>query len=100
MKIDHVAIIVDDPQAASAWYIEKFGATLLYADESWAFIEFENIKLAFVIKGQHPPHMAFETSQFKEGDTVKKHRDGSESVYKRDPWGNFYELIRYADEDA
>tara|TARA_Y100001934_G_scaffold230588_1_gene278271 strand:+ start:128 stop:421 length:294 start_codon:yes stop_codon:yes gene_type:complete len=95
MKIDHVAIIVDDPEAAAKWYIEKFGAELIYADSTWAFIEFENVKLAFVVKGQHPTHLAFETTQFAEDDRVKKHRDGSESVYRRDPWGNFYELIRY-----
>ena len=99
MKLDHVAIIVDDPQAASQWYIDHFNAELLYADDSWAFIAFDNVKLAFVIKGQHPPHLAFETPEFAEGAKVKKHRDGSESVYKRDPWGNFYELIRYADDD-
>ena len=27
----------------------------------------------------------------------KLHRDGSESVYKRDPWGNIYELVKYPD---
>ncbi len=43
-------IVFDDPQAASAWYIENFGAALLYADDSWDFIEFENIKLAFVAR--------------------------------------------------
>ena len=99
MELDHVAIIVDDPQAASQWYVDQFDAELIYADDSWAFIEFDNVKLAFVIKGQHPPHLAFKTRTFAEGDKVKKHRDGSESVYKRDPWGNFYELIRYAASD-
>ena len=28
-------------------------------------------------------------------DKVKKHRDDSNSVYKKDPWGNIYELINY-----
>lgn len=92
MKIDHVAIHVDDPRNAAEWYIKTFGAELLYADETWAFVQFENIKLAFVIKTQHPAHIAFEAPDLEDG---RLHRDGSRSVYKRDPWGNIYELIKY-----
>ncbi len=100
MKLDHMAIIGNDPQAASQWYVDQFDAEPIYADDSRALIEFDNVKLAFVIKGQHPPHLAFKTRECAEGDKVKKHRDGSELVYKRNPWGNFYELIRYPDSDG
>lgn len=92
MKVDHVAIQVDDPKAAADWYISKFGAELLYVDDTWGFVQFENIKLAFVVKTQHPPHFAFEVPEL---DAGKTHRDGSKSVYKKDPWGNFFELIKY-----
>ena len=95
MKLDHVALVVESPEKAAQWYVDKFGAELLYADETWAFIAFDNIKLAFVVKTQHPPHIAFEVDTFNEGDKVKSHRDGTASVYKRDPWGNIYELIKY-----
>ena len=99
MKIDHLAIQVESPREAATWYVENFGAKLLYEDDTWAFVEFENIKLAFVVKQQHPAHFAFLVEDFSENDKVKTHRDGSESTYKKDPWGNIYELIRYNAEE-
>ena len=95
MKVDHIALVVDSPEEAAEWYVNQFGANLLYKDKTWSFVEFENIKLAFVVKHQHPQHFAFEVSSFSENDRVKSHRDGTTSVYKRDPWGNVYELIKY-----
>ena len=97
MKIDHIAIVVDNPLEAANWYVENFNADMIYADETWAFVQFENIKLAFVVKAQHPAHFAFEVDVFSDKDKTKKHRDNSESVYKRDPWGNIYELVKYSD---
>ncbi len=95
MKVDHIAIQVDNPREAAEWYIQNFGATLLYVDDTWGFVEFENIKLAFVVKTQHPAHFAFEVPDLEGG---KNHRDGTKSVYKKDPWGNIYEMIRYPNE--
>ena len=94
MKIDHIALSVDNPRQAADWYIENFGADLIYADETWSIIQFENIKLAFVVPNEHPAHFAFEieNANLPEG---KLHRDGSKSVYKKDPWGNIFELIQY-----
>ena len=71
---------------------------MLYSDETWAMVQFENIKIAFVIKSQHPAHIAFEVGEFADGEKTKKHRDGTTSVYKSDPWKNIYELIQYGDE--
>ena len=95
MKIDHIALQVENPKEAAQWYCDNFGAELIYADETWGFIQFENIKLAFVIESQHPPHIAFEDNNLKGG---KLHRDGSKSIYKKDPFGNFYELIKYKEK--
>ena len=95
MRVDHIAIQVDNPREAADWYVQNFDAKLLYVDDTWGFVEFENIKLAFVVKTQHPAHFAFEVDGFEKSDRVKKHRDGSESVYKKDPWGNVYELVKY-----
>ena len=63
-KIDHIALQVEDTKQAADWYCENFEAVLLYADDTWSFVQFQNIKLAFVTKGQHPPHIAFEVSDF------------------------------------
>ena len=94
MKIDHIAITVKSPVEAAEWYCEQLGAKPLYSDPTWSLVEFENVKLAFVVKEQHPPHFAFEVDELDGG---KLHRDGSVSVYKRDPWGNIYELVKYPD---
>lgn len=97
MKIDHIAITVDQPIEAAEWYRENFQAAIIYSDPTWAVVEFENVKLAFVVKEQHPPHFAFEVDDLAVG---KLHRDGSRSVYKRDPWGNVYELVKYREEET
>jgi|TARA_S200000501_G_C20548181_1_gene623199 hypothetical protein len=94
-RIDHIALVVDEPRLAAKWYQLNFDADLLYMDDTWAFVELENVKIAFVVKGQHPPHFAIEVEEFDEEDVVKFHRDGSCSAYKKDPWGNIYELIKY-----
>ena len=96
VKIDHIALQVKDPREASEWYVENYGAELIYSDDTWAFVQFDNIKLAFVVKEQHPAHFAFEVESA--GEKAKTHRDGTRSVYKKDPWGNIYELIEYPDE--
>ena len=98
MRIDHIALSVADPQAAAKWYCEKFKAELLYCDDTWAFIQFENIKMAFVVPEQHPEHFAFLVESFEEGEKVNHHRDGTTSVYKKDPWGNSFELIKYPEK--
>ena len=95
MKIDHIALQVENPKEAAQWYCNNFGAEIIYADETWSFVQFENIKLAFVINSQHPAHIAFEDTGLKGG---KLHRDGSRSIYKKDPFGNFYELIKYKEK--
>jgi catechol-2,3-dioxygenase len=95
MKIDHIAFQVDNPSLAAEWYSKNFDAKIVYSDETWSFIEFENIKMAFVMQDQHPVHIAFEDPNLKNG---KKHRDGSVSIYKKDPFGNFYEIIKYPEK--
>lgn len=95
MKIDHIAFQVGNPKEAARWYADTFGAKILYSDETWSFIEFENIKMAFVMQDQHPVHIAFEDPDLQSG---KKHRDGSVSIYKKDPFGNFYEIIKYSEK--
>ena len=98
MKIDHIALKSDNPRQSAEWYCDNFEATMLYADDSWALIEFENIKMAFVVPEQHPEHFAFLVDSFELGEKINEHRDGSLSVYKQDPWGNSYELIKYPEK--
>lgn len=95
MIVDHVAIQVDSPREAVEWYVNKWDAKPLYVDDTWGLVQFENIKLAFVISQQHPAHFAFKVTELAAG---KMHRDGTRSRYDRDPWGNIYELIEYTEQ--
>ena len=56
--IDHIAIQVNDIKKSVEFYTNRFKCKVLYQDESWGFLEFENTKLAFVKKEQHPFHFA------------------------------------------
>ena len=63
-NIDHVALAVDDPIEAARWYASNFHVNILYQDETWSFVQLENIKIAFVKKGTHPPHIAIKVYEF------------------------------------
>lgn len=94
--IDHIAIPVRDKGALKAtvdWYLSTFKCEVEYQDETWAFLRFGNIKLAFVIPEQHPPHLAFVSAKAEEFGTLKTHRDGTRSVYVEDPSGNTIEIM-------
>ena len=97
MKLDHVAIVVKNPKEAAQWYVNHFSASVEYLDETWAMLKLGDCKLALTVANQHPPHVAFEISDFSSfTDRVcKKHRDGSDYLYISDPDGNIIELIRY-----
>ena len=104
MKIDHIAIQVDDIKESIDYY-KGYGATLLYwgrknrytpfdLKHDWAFLQFDNIKLALVSGESHPYHIAFAVDILDSKETTK-HRDGTESYYTTDPSGNKIEIIKY-----
>lgn len=91
-RVDHIAIVVSDTIGAAKWYSEKYDADIEYMDSTWSLVSFSNIKLAFVLEGMHPPHLAFVDNNL---DVGNEHRDGSISIYEKDPWGNSIEIINY-----
>jgi|TARA_R110000803_G_scaffold184189_1_gene246525 catechol 2,3-dioxygenase-like lactoylglutathione lyase family enzyme len=91
-KIDHIAVVVTNINQAVNWYRNNRDCEVNYQDESWAELQFENIKLALVLPQDHPAHIAFEDETVKGGE---KHRDLSESVYEHDTFGNIIERIKY-----
>ena len=96
MKIDHIAVQVDDIYEGCEWYHERFGVNILYFDQTWALLEFDNIKMALVLPNQHQNHVAIEVDSEKYPNLeFKQHRDGSNYHYLTDPWGNCVELINY-----
>jgi len=92
-RMDHVAVPVKNIQSAIEWYRQRFRCNVLYRDESWAMIEFANIKLALVLPSQHPGHLSFVSPRASEFGELKLHRDGTRSVYVTDPDGNSVELL-------
>ena len=91
--IDYIAISVADIKSAVQWYTTAFNCEIEYEDDTWAFLKFNNIKLALVIPEQHPPHIAFVSPNPGRYGELKKHRDGTESIYITDPAGNSVEVI-------
>ena len=91
--IHHVAISVKDVAEAVRWYTETFHCTVGYQDDTWALLEFANLRLALVIPSQHPPHIGFISPQAETFGELKPHRDGTRSIYIADPSGNAVEIL-------
>lgn len=105
MNADHVAFVVDDIEKAVSWYKEKLDIKVLYQDSSWAIIELYDFKVAFVLPNKHPPHLAFKildknelTQEILNNGKFAGHRDGSSSLYLKDPFGNAIEFVIYPDK--
>lgn len=96
-RLHHIAIAVPDVGAALAWYRSEFEVRVTYEDDTWALVEFDNISLALVVPGQHPPHLAVERPDAERYGPLKTHRDGTASVYVQDPAGNTIEIMKQVD---
>ncbi len=101
-ELDHVAIQTTDIAKSVEFYVETFGAVVLYHDATWALLRLGQGKLALVTPSQHPPHIALRVSEAelsevaeKAGVPIDKHRDGTKGIYMPDPDGNQVELICY-----
>ena len=92
--LHHVAVQVSDIERALKWYSENFKSEIVYLDDTWALLRFQNIYLALVVPGQHPPHIAIEHDAADTYGPLTKHRDGTESIYIKDSEGNTIELMK------
>jgi catechol 2,3-dioxygenase-like lactoylglutathione lyase family enzyme len=97
--LHHAAIRVKDVKETVEWYTQRFHCKVEYQDASWAMLAFENVRLAFVIAEQHPPHIAIVGDPATFG-APQVHRDGTSSVYVKDPNGNNVEVMAPAPETA
>lgn len=100
--IDHVALLVDDLDAAQAWYEEKLEAICEYSDSFYRRMRFNNSTVALISKHRYPyAHIGILVDNKEElpqvGERVE-HRDGTIGVYTFDPDGNCVEHIWYNDE--
>jgi len=92
-SIDHIAIESTDIAKSVDWYKNKFNCKIKYQDKSWAMLEFENVSVALVVPGQHPPHFAVVDETIGELSRSKVHRDGIKYLYETDPDENYIERI-------
>lgn len=92
-RIHHIAISVSDITESVDWYRKTFRCEIAYQDATWALLRFGNLGLALVLPNQHPPHIGFVTPTAASYGTLKRHRDGTESIYISDPTGNSVELL-------
>ncbi len=111
VQFDHVAQSVPDIAAALEWWQRMVpGASVLFADDSWALLEAGGARLAFVMADQHPHHLAFKVSAeelerlaAEHEAVIAVHRDASRSFYLQAPGDAQVEFIAYPDtleEDA
>ena len=104
---DHVAQQVPDIAEAVAWYRNLISdVNVLFQDESWAFLEANGTKLAFVKKDQHPNHLAWrvtlaelEELAAKFGKEIVPHRDKTRSFYVEAPGSQWIEIITFDGSD-
>jgi catechol 2,3-dioxygenase-like lactoylglutathione lyase family enzyme len=90
--LHHVAVAVSNVKETVNWYVQHFDCQISYQDETWALVKFSNVSLAFVVPDQHPPHIAILGDPNPYG-TPTEHRDGTCSVYVKDPAGNNVEIL-------
>lgn len=91
--IHHVAIPVPNVAQAVEWYTSRFHCDVEYVDDTWALLAFANTKLALVLPEEHPSHFAVcRPDAHTFGDLVT-HRDGLNSVYITDAFGNSIEVL-------
>jgi catechol 2,3-dioxygenase-like lactoylglutathione lyase family enzyme len=92
-SIHHVAVEVKDVKAAVDWYRRNFQCKVSYQDDTWAMLDFANLKMALVIPSQHPAPVACVHPEAERCGPRKPHRDGTRSVYVTDPSGNPVEIL-------
>ena len=91
--LHHIAICVDDIKKSVEWYTKTFSCLVEYQDDTWAILEFGNVKLAMVVAEQHPNHFAIIRPDAESFGPLKEHRDKTRTVYIKDPSGNTVEIM-------
>ncbi len=100
-QFDHIAQVVPDISEAVDWYLKHIpGSTVLFQDATWAFMDAAGARLAFVVKDQHPGHLAWRVSEkvledlaAKYAKVINVHRDKTRSFYLDAPGNKSIEII-------
>ncbi len=108
MEFDHVAQEVPDIAEAVEWQRRTVpGTTVLHQDPTWALVDSGGARLAFVLPGQHPSHLAYrvdaaelERLAAEHGLEIATHRDATRSIYLQGPGSLATEIITYPERAA
>jgi catechol 2,3-dioxygenase-like lactoylglutathione lyase family enzyme len=102
--LDHVAIVSRDMEADMEFYA-RLGFVIETRYDDWVIMRDSNGRGVALLSpgGVHPAHFALRVPSRDEVDriarehdeTISEHRDGSVSVYLKDPSGNSVEIISY-----
>ncbi len=92
--LDHVAVHVTSIAEAVDWYTRTFHCRVAYRDDTWALLEFANLRVALMAERRHPPHVGLFRPDAERFGPLEPHRDGTASVYVTDPDGNAVEILR------
>ena len=106
-EFDHAAQVVPDIAGAIAWYQKTLpGVQVLYQDATWGLIAVGGAKLAFVVRDQHPNHLAWRVDDAElerlaalHGKEIHPHRDRTRSFYLEAPGGTSIEIISIEGSD-
>lgn len=90
--IDHVALVAENITEGVGWLRRNFACEIIYQDATFALLQFQNVKISLVIRGQHPPHIAVIRDDAEEFGDLVTHRDETRSVYIVDPFQNVIEV--------
>ena len=102
MKVDHIAILVDDLDISQEWYEKNCQAKLIFKDHKYRRMSMNNTTIALIIKYHYEhAHIGLLVRDYddlpKNGELVE-HRDGTTGCYIRDPDGNMVEFIHYNED--
>ena len=108
LTLDHSAVISRDPDADIEFYL-RLGFTVETRYDDWAMLrDARGRGLALLSpSGSHPPHFALrapsrrfvEQMSEQHEEPLLEHRDGSTSVYIKDPSGNRLEMVFYPEDE-
>jgi len=93
-RIHHVTISVANVEAAVKWYQTSFRCEVIESGQTFAVLQFENMRLELSLPSLERPHVAFEHGSAETFGELREMRDGSTGTYISDPTGNIVELVK------
>lgn len=93
-RVNHVTINVADIESAITWYTTSFECEVIKKEQTFAVLQFENIKLELSLPSIERFHVGYDKSDADSFGELREMRDGSRGTYISDPTGNIVELVK------